>query len=37
VLILAAERYLELDDERVEFPAAFMQQVERSMRNGRKA
>jgi hypothetical protein len=37
VLTLAAERYLELDDERVEFPAAFMQQVERSMRNGRKA
>jgi hypothetical protein len=35
VLSLAAERYLELEEERAEFPAAFMRVVERSMRDAR--
>ena len=36
VLSLAAERYLVLDYEREQFPALFMKQVERSMRDDRK-
>ncbi len=35
ILALAAERYLQLEEERAEFPRAFMRSIERSMRNAR--